>query len=63
MKVYWESVKRIVLFCAFIFGMLYVGYIFSSGLLNKIESKRELDSLEMENLKLDIELKKHKLKQ
>lgn len=62
MKLNKESIQSIAFFILFVVSMLYVGYEFGGRLLTKIEAKRELDSLKMENLKLDIELKRVRVK-
>lgn len=61
MKIDVESIKSVAFFVLFICSMLYLGYFFGSCLGKNIEKKRYLDSLKMENLKLEIELKKKQL--
>ena len=56
-----DKIKSAVFFTLFVLGMLYVGYLFGTMLDSRIDRKRELDSLQMINLKLEIELKKKKL--
>jgi hypothetical protein len=61
MKVNKESIKSGLFFTLFVCAMASSVYMISSKLDSHLSKNKKLDSLKMENIKLDIEIKKRKL--